>query len=126
METIFKIWCSLFRSKAAKRAMKEFWETLRIRIRIMIMIMIIIIIIIMVYSQHIHIKGCGSSSVKAYNTNYLILYVQKICCLKKYSICDILTTRDSILWNKITSNSTALDDLLPPKRTNQLCSRGHD
>ena len=45
---------------------------------IMITIMIIIIIIIItVYSQHIHIKGYGSSSVKAYNTNYLILYVQK-------------------------------------------------
>ena len=32
-------------------------------------IIIIIIIIIIVYSQYIHIKGCGSSSVKAYNTN---------------------------------------------------------
>ena len=47
-------------------------------------------------------------------------------CLKKYSICDILTTRDSKLWNKITSNTTALDDLLPPRRTRHLRSRGHD
>ena len=38
-------------------------------------------------------------------------------CLKKYSICDILTTRDSKLWIKMTSNPTALDDLLPPRRT---------
>ena len=29
METIFKIWWSLFRSKAAKRAIIEFWETLK-------------------------------------------------------------------------------------------------
>ena len=47
-------------------------------------------------------------------------------CSKKYSICDILTTRDSKLWNKITSNTTALDDLLPPRRIRQLRSRGHD
>ena len=47
-------------------------------------------------------------------------------CLKKYSICDILTTRDSKLWNKITSNTTALDDLLPPRRTRHLRSKGHD
>ena len=46
--------------------------------------------------------------------------------LKKYSICDILTTRHSKLWNKITSNTTALDDLLPPRRTRHLRSRGHD
>lgn len=47
-------------------------------------------------------------------------------CLKKYSICDILVTRDSKLWIKITSNIPALDDLLPPRRTRKLCSRGHD
>ena len=47
-------------------------------------------------------------------------------CLKKYSICDILSTRDSKLWIKITSNTTTLDDLLPPRRTRQLRSRGHD
>ena len=47
-------------------------------------------------------------------------------CLKKYSICDILTTRDSTLWNKITANTTALDDLLPPRRARHLRSRGHD
>ena len=47
-------------------------------------------------------------------------------CLKKYSICDILTTRNSELWNKITLNITALDDLLPTKRIRQLRSRGHD
>ena len=48
-------------------------------------------------------------------------------CLKKFSlICDILATRDSKLWNKITSNTTALDDLLPPRRIRQLRSRGHD
>ena len=47
-------------------------------------------------------------------------------CLKKYNICDILTTRDSKLWIKITSNPTALDDLLPPRRTRHLRSRGHD
>ena len=47
-------------------------------------------------------------------------------CLKKYSICDILTTRDNKLWIKITSNTTALDDLLPPRRTRYLRSRDHD
>ena len=47
-------------------------------------------------------------------------------CLKKYSICDILTTRDRKLWIKITSNTTALDDLLPPRRTRHLGWRGHD
>ena len=47
-------------------------------------------------------------------------------CLTKYSICDILTTRDNKLWIKITSNTTALDDLLPPRRNRHLRSRGHD
>ena len=47
-------------------------------------------------------------------------------CLKKYSICDILTTRYNKLWIKITTNTTALDDLLPPRRTRHLRSRGHD
>ena len=48
-------------------------------------------------------------------------------CLKKYSICVILTTKDSKLWKKITSNTIALDDLLPPRRTRQLrLSRGHN
>ena len=47
-------------------------------------------------------------------------------CLKKYGICDILTTRDNKLWTKITSNTTALDDLLPPRRTWHLRSKGHD
>ena len=47
-------------------------------------------------------------------------------CLKKYSICDILITRYNKLWIKITSNTTALDDLLPPRRTRHLRSRGYD
>jgi len=47
-------------------------------------------------------------------------------CLKKYSICDILTTRDNKLWIKITSNTTVLDDLLLPRRTRHLRSKGHD
>jgi len=47
-------------------------------------------------------------------------------CLKKYSICDILTSRDNKLWIKVTSNTTALDDLLPPRRTRHLRSKGHD
>ena len=51
---------------------------------------------------------------------------EKKYCLKKYSICDILSTIDSKLWIKMTSNTTALDDLLPPRRTRQLRSRGHD
>ena len=46
--------------------------------------------------------------------------------LKKYNICDILTTKESKSWNRMTSNSTALDDVLPPRRTRQLRSRGHD
>ena len=44
-------------------------------------------------------------------------------CLKKYSICDILTTRDSKL-SKITSNTTALDDPLPLTLTRELRSGG--
>ena len=43
-----------------------------------IIIIIIIIIIIMVYSQYIHIKGCGSSSVKAYNTNFNMSLISTI------------------------------------------------
>ena len=41
-------------------------------------IIIIIIIIITVYSQYIHIIGCGSSSVKAYNTNFNMSLISTI------------------------------------------------
>ena len=42
------------------------------------------------------------------------------------SLFTFLTTRDNKLWIKITSNTTALDDLLPPRRTRHLRSKGHD
>ena len=54
-----------------------------------------------------HINYTLSKASRAFKSGY---------CLKKYSICDILTTRDSKLWNKITSNTTALNDLLTPRR----------
>ena len=80
-------------------------------------------LIISVFTYAIEVWGC------CYYDKYLKLFARAFksgYCLKKYSICDILTTRDSKLWIKITSNPTALDDLLPPRRTSHLRSRGHD
>ena len=48
--------------------------------------------------------------------NCLVGLLSQYIFLKKYSICNILTTTDNKLWIKITSNTTALDDLLPPRR----------
>jgi len=84
-------------------------------------------LIISVFTHAIEVWGCG------YYDNYLKRIDKFFArafksgyCLKKYSICDILTTRDNKLWIKIKSNTTALDDLLPPRRTGHLRSKGHD
>ena len=84
-------------------------------------------LIISVFTYAIEVRGC------CYHDKYLKRIDKLIArafksgyCLKKYSICDILTTRDSKLWIKITSNTIALDDLLPPRRTRHLRSGGHD
>ena len=69
-------------------------------------------LIISVFTYAIEVWGC------CYYDKYL-KRIQKLFtrdfksgyCLKKYSICDILTTRDSKLCNKITPNTVALDDL---------------
>ena len=47
-------------------------------------------------------------------------------CLKQHSILDIRHDRDMKLWRRISSTNTALRDLLPPQRTQQLRSRSHN
>ena len=47
-------------------------------------------------------------------------------CLKQYSILDIRRNRDKKLWRRISSTNTALSDLLPPQRTQQMRSRSHN
>ena len=82
-------------------------------------------LIISVFTYAIEVWGCcyydnmriDKLSARAFKSGY---------CLKKYSIYDILTTRDSKPWIKITSSTIALDDLLPPIRTRHLRSWGHD
>ena len=75
-------------------------------------------LIILVFTYAIEVWGCCSVMTNMTNGKY-DKYLKRIhklfarafksgYCLKKYSICDILTIRDSKLWNKITSNTTAL------------------
>ena len=47
-------------------------------------------------------------------------------CLKQHSILDIRHNRDMKLWLRISSTNTALSDLLPPQRTQQLKTRLHN
>ena len=81
-------------------------------------------LIISVFTYAIEVWGCCYYDKCRKRIDKLLVRAFKFgYCLKKGSICDILTTRDSKLW-KITSNSTALDDLLPPTRTRELHSGG--
>ena len=75
------------------------------------------------FSLHMCYRGVGCCFYDKYLKRIDKLFGY---CLKKYSIGDILTTRDRKLWIKMTSNTTAPDDLLPPRRTRHLGWRGHD
>ena len=84
-------------------------------------------LIISVFTYAIEVWGCCYYDKYLKRIDKLFARAFKSAySLKKYSICDILITGDSKLWIKITSNTTTLDDLLPPRRTRQLRSRGHD
>ena len=84
-------------------------------------------LIISVFTYSIEVWGCCYYDKRLKGIDKFFARALKSGhCLKKYSICDILTTRDNKLWIKITSNTTALDDLLPPRRTRHLRSKGHD
>ena len=88
-------------------------------------------LIISVFTYAIEVWGCYyyDKCLKRIDKLFARAFKSGYCLTKynTYSIkfCDILTTRDSKLW-KITSNTTALDDLLPLRRTRELCSGGHD
>ena len=79
-------------------------------------------LIISVFTFAIEVWGCCYYDKWLKRIDKLFAWAFKSgYCLKKGSICDILTTRDSKLW-KITSNTTGLNDLLPPRRTRELRS----
>ena len=52
----------------------------------------------MVYSQYIHIKGCGSSSVKAYNTNFNMSLISTIYN-KIYTWMQVMIKKCYLIWS---------------------------
>lgn len=84
-------------------------------------------LILSVFTYAIAVWGCAFYSKYLSSIDKLFARCYKLgYCLKQHSILDIRHDRDMKLWRRISSTNTALRDLLPPQRTQQLRSRSHN
>ena len=79
-------------------------------------------LILSVFTYAIEVWGCAFYSKYLSRIDKLFARCYKLdYCLKQHSILDI--RRDMKLWRRISSTNTALNDLLPPQRTQQMRTR---
>ena len=80
-----------------------------------------------IFTFAIEVWGCALSGKYLVRIDKLFARCYKLSyCLKQHSILDTRCNRGMKLWRKISSNNTALSDLLPPQRTRQLRTRSHN
>ena len=84
-------------------------------------------LIVAVFTYTIEVWGCAFCSKYLSRIDKLFARCYKLrYCLRQHSILDIRRNRDMKLWQRISSTNTALSDLLPPQRTQQMRTRSHN